>query len=326
MNLSHWVKEPQIVKKIFPVNNGLFTKIDFDFGVDKTLLDVMFIGNYGQKNPSPFVEAIQSEYGEELTQQNLLTIAAALKALYGNKWTRLKAAAEIEYDPIHNYLDEWEDHNTGSETKNDSLMSTRTDELGTTRTDNRTRTDNLTEQKSGTRTDNLSEAVNTTRTDNLLSTEGINETESSTGNQAENIFGFNSSTASPSNSSSDSNSKTKTGTNTVADTGTQTVAETKTNTGTQGNVESKSNTGTQTDNTTIVDSGTNTRTLAQNGEIGSEDSRDRNGVHSGNIGNLTSQKMLNEEIELWRWSYINNVLDDVREFCTLPIYLKNRYN
>lgn len=325
MNLAEWVKKPQTVKKIFPVVNGLFTHIDFDFEVDKQLLDILFVGNYGEKNPSPFVEAIQDEYDEELTQNNLRTIGAALLALYANKWERLKEVGKIEYDPIHNYLDEWEDHNEGSESKSDTISSTREDELGTTRTHNATRTDNLSESVNGTRTDNLSETTSSTRTDNLLETEGINETESSTGNQADNIFGFNSSTASPSTSSSDSNSKTKTGTNTVADTGTQTVSGSKSNTGTQGNSETTLNTGTQTNAETILDSGTNTRTLEQTDELEGSDSRDRNGRHSGNIGNLTSQKMINEEIELWRWTFINNVLDDVKEFCTLPIYLKNRH-
>lgn len=324
MDLSLWMKENQTVKMIFPVNNGLFNHIDFDFGVDKQLLDVMFIGNFAMRNPSTYVEAIQDEYGEPLTDANLRTLGASLLALYVHKWTRLKEIPNIEYDPIHNYLDEWEDHSEGTETKTDTISSTREDELGTTRTHNATRTDNLSESVNGTRTDNLSETNSSTRTDNLLETEGINETESSSGSQADNIFGFNSSTASPSTSSSDSNSKTKTGTNTVADTGTQTVSSTKTNTGTQGNSETTLNTGTQTNAETIADTGTNTRTLDQTDELEGSDNRDRSGRHSGNIGNLTSQKMINEEIELWKWNYINSVLNDVKEFCTLPIYLKNR--
>lgn len=277
MNLAEWVKKPQTVKKIFPVVNGLFTHIDFDFEVDKQLLDILFVGNYGEKNPSPFVEAIQDEYDQELTQNNLRTIGAALLALYANKWARLKEVGKIEYDPIHNYLDEWEDHNEGSESKEDELSSTRTDTLNTT------------------------ETTNSTRTDNLLKTETINESEVSNNSQADAIYGFNSTQSSPTDTSSGNSTKTTTGSNSVADTGTQGVAQ------------------------TVADTGSNTRAFEQADNFSGSDTRDRNGRHSGNIGNLTSQKMINEEIELWRWTFINNVLDDVKEFCTLPIYLKNRH-
>lgn len=276
MNLDLWRKENQTVKMIFPVNNGLFNHIDFDFGVDKQLLDVLFVGNFAMKNPSPYVEAIQDEYGEPLTDNNLRTLGASLLAIYVHKWTRLKQIPELEYDPIHNYLDEWEDHSEGWEKKDDELSSTRTDTLNTT------------------------ETTNSTRTDNLLKTETINESELTSDSQADSIYGFNSSNASPTDSSSGSGSKTNTGSNTVADTGTQGVAQ------------------------TVADTGTNTRGFSQTDDFSGSDNRDRSGRHSGNIGNLTSQKMINEEIELWKWNYINSVLSDVKEFCTLPIYLKNR--
>lgn len=278
MDLDQWMKKPQMVKEIFPVVNGLFSKIDFDFGVQKQLLDIMFIGNYGMKNPSPFVEAIQTEYGEELTSENLTVIAAALIALYENKWTRLKNIALVDYDPIHNYLDEWSDSSSGWEKKDDTRESHRTDTLNTT------------------------ETTNMTRTDNLLSTKTFNETETGSNSQTDSVYGFNSATASPSESQSGSNSNSHTGSNSTADTGTQ---------GTSG---------------TVADTGTTRRDQTDTDDYSGSDSRDREGVHSGNIGNLTSQKMINEEIELWKWSYINEVLDDVKEFCTLPIYLKTRCN
>lgn len=276
MDLSLWAKENQTVKMIFPVNNGLFNHIEFDFGVDKQLLDVMFIGNFAMRNPSTYVEAIQDEYGEPLTDANLRTLGASLLALYVHKWTRLKEIPNIEYDPIHNYLDEWEDHSAGWEKKDDALSSTRTDTLNTT------------------------ETTNSTRTDNLLKTETINESEISSDSQADSIYGFNSTNASPTDSSSGSGSKTTTGSNSTADTGTQGVSQ------------------------TVADSGSNTRAYSQTDDFSGSDNRDRSGKHSGNIGNLTSQKMINEEIELWKWNYINSVLNDVKEFCTLPIYLKNR--
>ena len=55
--------------------------------------------------------------------------------------------------------------------------------------------------------------------------------------------------------------------------------------------------------------------------------RERSGRHFGNIGNITSQKMIGEEIDLWKWNYMREVLNDVKEFCTLPVYLNaNRWS
>ena len=41
----------------------------------------------------------------------------------------------------------------------------------------------------------------------------------------------------------------------------------------------------------------------------------------GNIGNITTQQMLNQEIELWKWNFINQVLEDVKQLTTLQIYI-----
>lgn len=271
--------------------------MNFDFGVEKSLLDLMFYSDYGERNPAPLIEAVQDEYGEPLTPQNLQTVASALLALNKNKWERLMQVALVDYDPIHNYLDEWEDSSVGDETKNDSLDSTRTDTFNSTDTTNRTRTDNLSESK------------NSTRTDNLTETETINESESTTDSQADNVYGFNSSSAVGKDTSSGNGSKTNTGNNTIANTGTQGLSETVTNTGTQGVVES------------VGHGGTNTRAFEQTDDQVNHDERERSGRHFGNIGNLTSQKQLVEEIELWRWKYIEEVLRDAKEFCTLPCYL-----
>lgn len=288
----------QKIKQIIPALNGIFSNMEFDFGVEKNLMDLLFYSDYGERNPSPIVEAIQNEYGKPLTTQNLQNLAAALLAVNKNKWERLMQVALVDYDPIHNYLDEWEDSSVGDETKNDTLDSTRTDTFNSSDTTNRTRTDNL------------SESTNSTRTDNLSETETINESESSSDSQADNIYGFNSSNAVGKDTSSGTGTKTNTGTNTTANTGTQQVAETVLNTGTQGVVE------------TVNHGGTNTRAFEQSDDQVNHDERERSGRHFGNIGNLTSQKQLVEEIELWRWKYIEEVLRDAKEFCTLPCYLR----
>lgn len=46
----------------------------------------------------------------------------------------------------------------------------------------------------------------------------------------------------------------------------------------------------------------------------------RNLTRSGNIGVTTTQQMMNQEIELWKWNLLNQVLDDVANFLTLKIF------
>ena len=377
-------KQPTTIKKLFPKINGLFAHMNYDFRaeVSKGSLDLLFVANCGMRNPSPIVETIHDEDETQLTSEELTILAGLLLETYKIKWDKLGEIYDIEYDPIHNYLDEWEDTSaenrelTGStqrddETKYgkvDTLSNTRTDNLSSARTvdDDRTvtRTDNLTELEtrnlagSDARTDNLTEqhtyGKSETRTDNLTEVVDQDGTNTDTGSAANNIYGFNSSTAvgADSSSSSDSGSstndvtKTNTGTQTLANTGSDSIS----NSGTQSHTTSDTgtvttaNTGTQgvvTDGTlqdTTLNTGT--RQLSQTDTLSGKDEysrdiathdvestgRDRSGRHFGNIGNLTSQKQIIEEINLWRWNYVNSIIDDVKEFCTLPVYLNGYRN
>ena len=405
------LRKAQKIKQILPLNDGLFTKMSYTFpeGITKANLDLMFLSNYGLRNPSPIVELIQGTYGQKLTSEELTQLAGSIVQMYEDRWDKLGAIYDIEYDPIHNYLDQWEDTSeetldgesskteTGSitygKTQTETIMrtdnltqrdvleedtsSTRTDDLTKTETrdleNSSTRTDNLSEEvtygKTDTRTDNLTEnktyGRTDTRTDNLLNTHSDSNSITDSGNGSSSVYAFNSTGALPTNSSTSGNTHTETLGGTVANTGTQAVvasgSDGQTNTGTQTNASSgtdeKSNTGTRTTagsdsgTVTIADEGTetivgekdSTRTITNTGTrttgdqmstggldstsksiSGTEDTttnRDRSGRHFGNIGNLTSQKMILEEISLWKWNYMQEILNDVKEFCTLPVYL-----
>ena len=463
------------MKQILPLTDGLFNHMNYTFRteVTKTALDLQFLANYGKRNPSPIVEMIQDEYGTVMDSAKLTTLAGVIVEMYKEKWDKLGDIYDIQYDPIHNYLDQWNDRSSEvidrdtskqeldnvTYGKTDSLSTTRSD-TGTTvtnvtddntrtitddltktetrnmrdstlRTDNlseqttygrtdtttdnlseeisygktETRTDNLTETntygKTDTRTDNLTDATtfgkSETRTDNL--TQGEQKTESVTGSNSntDSVWAFNSSNASNTDASSGSNSNSTTINDTIQNTGTQTNAssgtdstnhtgtethalsgsdgrtntgtqatadsgkDTTTNTGTQATVssgsDSISNTGTRTTATdmtgtlTTRDAGTKTvvddrdvantvnamssRTISSIDTLGGTDStarsgsgtedvttnKSRDGSHFGNIGNLTSQKQILEEINLWKWNYVKEILSDVKEFCTLPVYL-----
>lgn len=147
--------------------------------------------------------------------------------------------------------------------------------------------------KGNTRTDNLTRTDNFTRTDNLTRTDDLSNTTeltASNSNTENSIYGFNSDTSVPADVS-DTN---------ATNSGESTQTGTVTNTGTQTNNGTSVNTGTQTD------AGTYTR--------------DRTVTQTGNIGNISTQKLLNEEIELWAWNLAEQMVTDVMQLLTLSIY------
>lgn len=373
------MQKAQKIKQMIPLSNGIFGHMTYTFRaeVTKNSLDMMFLANYGNRNPSPIVEMLQDDYGEPLDSTALTQLATVIEEMYSEKWDKLAEIYDIEYDPIHNYLDQWEDEsdeteeidrsNSGSSTttygKTESGTQLRTDNLSEARTiaedstiertDDLTKTQTLNTEKSTTRTDNLQEETTygktNTRTDNLMNTHSDSNSIIDAGTANENVFGFNSSTATPASSSGSGNTRTETLGGTIANTGTQSDAlsgkDTIKDTGTRTDVTDDTGTvtttddGTQTTTTekditdTTLNTGTRTTTnsVTHGGSDGtttsgtsSEDTtrgRERSGRHFGNIGNLTSQKQILEEINLWKWNYMQEILNDVKEFCTLPVYL-----
>lgn len=373
------IKKAQKIKEIIPKTNGIFGHMNYTFpnDISKNNLDVMFYANWGKRNPSPVVETCQTTYGEQLTNADLNLLAALILEMYKPRWDKLAEIYNIEYDPIHNYLDEWEDtmsQNTDRDVSNSKTGSTSygmTENVTGSRTDTHNMLTSVDEDKSKTRTDLLAETTTrdmeqtarrtdalkeeTTygrsdlRTDNL--SEGLTQTSSGTSSSDtdEKVVPFNANASQLTNESDNDGSHSDSVTGTTTNTGTQTNAssgkDTVDNTGTRTTVTENddtitvNNTGTQTivDDNSIDTSVTGTVTR-QTGSItthgGKDDitssgtesedvevGRDRSGSHSGNIGNITSQKMIAEEIALWRWKYVQEILADVKEFCTLPVYL-----
>lgn len=379
MLMSLRLKKAQTMKQILPITNGLFAHINYTFreGVTKTNLDLMFLGEYGNRNPSAIVELIQTTEGSKLTNEDLTTLGAVILEMFQDRWDKLGAIYDIEYDPIHNYLDEWEDKSEEKVDRDVAMGKTgftaygHTEGVAGTRTDTYNTTNRVDEDNSKTRTDNLQSLVthdtteterrvdalkeettygrSDTRTDNL--TEGTQQSSngrSDSGDQNK-VVAFNQSSSSLTDEKSSGEGHSDVMNSTVQNTGTQTNAstgkDTIDNTGTRtttteddGTVTT-ANTGTQTvvDDNSVVTTQTGTVTrgntsttthggrddTASNGTESEDIDRDRerSGSHSGNIGNLTSQKMIGEEIALWRWNYVREILNDVKEFCTLPVYL-----
>lgn len=389
INLRHG-KFPRI-KDVIPMTNGVFSHCDYTFPeymeISKAQLDYLFMASYGMKNPAPVIDLLHDPDEDEdcfsqLTSEELDELADLMVGYYKNKWDKLAEVYNVEYDPIHNYLDEWEDENAGTLNSSERTDNDRTDTFNTMVTHADTRTDNLaeveqhnlgnsnerefintkekTEYHSGSRheidddspmVESIEYGKEDERTDDLTTVNTGKEVTADSGTDTNAVWGFNSGNAVNSDSLTHGLSKTHTidDTNPLKEEVDGTVThvlsgtDTKTNTGayddtksgydelsksgkikdvgTDTGVLTTNNTGTQTNIGNQGTTGTNTRNTDITVSRADADHRDRSGRHSGNIGNLTSQSMLKEEIELWKWSYIRSVLEDARDFLTLEVYL-----
>lgn len=332
----------------------------FPADITKQSLDLQFFASCSRRRVAPIVTIMQEDNVSQLTDTALDIIGEAIYQTFHHKWDKQVAVFNLEYNPIYNYSDHYSETTTsgGGETKlqtwedesskvrTDALMKELTNNLTKAHsgafTDQKVRNDNL----SQTETRDLSESHTgttsdeSTRTDNLSQSETRNLTDKVVADTENGIYGFNSATA-VGDSSTDTNSTT-----------TYSGNQSKNNTGTQKNVSTftdgreTANTGTVTTENggtqNITSTVTDTRQIKDTGTATTEDSgtqkfdnassgnkneslvRSENGIkeykHEGNIGNHPTQALISDEIELWRWSFIQEVLNDVKDFLTIPLY------
>lgn len=439
----------------FEIIENLF-HVDY-LGVEGETIDRMLWSRIALRSPAPIVVNTHDEdMNDHLTLVERTQLARMMYSYYKVKWDKQKAVVAIEYDPIHNYLDEWSDTSEGEDSRETETTGSRTDTPNLTVTKNNTRTDNLlsseTKNLTEQRTDNITTTTTFGKTEttthdtvdthsyDIDETEGYDQykeettfgkkvevdreegeeteygkTETTTndttdtkrfgktnhrddnlydtnsgdnGSKENQIYAFNSISYQPSEKEihtnwgnnridhkgyqdteeggtetlekdgtigvelggTDNTSKTvgettqdsgkesltktgeiersKNGTETiekdgtvgVAQGGTESVADTGTQTTTNTGSDSVANTGTQTNQGTEATTGTNQRAESGTETVSGTSTRDRSGVHSGNIGNLTSQKQIGEEIALWKWNFIEEILTDATDFLTLQVY------
>lgn len=269
--IEHVAATPR-VKDVFPSINGLFSHSSYSFPMDPGQMDLLFYTDFGLKTIAPLVDTLLAG-DEQLSEAKLTLLGTMLVNKYRNKWDRDKAVAQSEYDPMHNYLDEY--HETGANTED-----------GSDRT-----------QESGSWSDSIDTDNTSTRTDNLTEGDSGSFSNSDSGTNAQNRFGLNSSTAVGVTSGSDSITSSGTNSNTHTNTGTQTVRDIR------------------NEDRVITDSRNETVTVDH------DKTHEKTGYHRGNIGNISTQKLLLEEIELWKWNFVDEILRDARDFLTLPIYI-----
>lgn len=384
--MNNWLK-PVRLKDVIPLVNGVFSHISdeeyvFKCDVTKQQLDYLLMASFANKTVAPVVDLLHEDERAQLTNQELETLATMMLGYYKPKWDKLGNIYDIQYDPIHNYLDEWEDSSDEENSKilEDDKSDTTTMNYGIQHTN--TRTDNLTEVEDHnlgnsnersfenynekteyhSATTHIIDANNPmkeeieygkvdTRDDDLTKINTGEDTTNNSGTDTNSIWGFNSGNSVSSDSithglsskhtisSTDPLTETNTGNQTHTLSGKDTKIETgsyddsksghddfsKTgkikDAGTDTGTLTTNNTGTQTNNGSDVTTGTNTRVIDDDQSETGETHRDREGRHFGNIGNLTSQKMIEEEIELWKWNYIQSILNDARDFLTIQVYM-----
>lgn len=241
-------------------------------------LDLEYFGNVsGDKIVSPYINKMTYDSSTGLSDNARRTIGYIIINLFRTNWVKQWATMSLEYDPIQNYnmVEEY----TGTD---DITYGKRVNDSG-----------NTSLRKTGTDTE---ETDNTTeRTDDLTET----TTPQLTGHKEENVYAFNSATASPIRESDE----TSGGSNAVDRTGTQTTEIDQSVTTTYNTTE----TGTTGNQTT--ESGTDSR------ETGHELTR------SGNIGVTTTQQMIESERNLWMWHYFYDIVfPDVDRVLTIQIY------
>lgn len=263
---------------------GPFQKMNYDFSF-ATLqqLDLLFFTSYAGRSIAPIVNYFGSD--DDLSDADLTNLSALILSVYKQKWDKLKAVALLEYDPIHNFKDEMHEEIVGTDDKT-------VDDTGT-RKNTGTQENTGSIKNTGTQ-DNEYQKLNTGTQDNDGT---LNRTVDA------DIAGFNSATHSNANL--------------------DTINETTHNEREDNLAEN--GTSQRTDNLTEQQSFARTDNLTTTNDLqqvtDDDYTRTRDYVRTGNIGNITYQSMLKQEIELWKWNFIKQVLDDVKEFCTISIYM-----
>lgn len=122
----------------------------------------------------------------------------------------------------------------------------------------------------------------------------VQSTASGSGSTAVNVFGFDSSTAVGDNTGSDSSSTNST-------TGTQTA-------------------NTINDTGTVTDAGTHGGTVADSGTHSDSGTFSRSYHKHGNIGVMTPNELLGGTVEMWKWTFIIQIMNDICDLIALKVY------
>lgn len=284
-------------------NDTLFTSFNTDLptGIDESLLKDNIILRGGEF-PVLYADADYMKYN----------IGVWCRKWYRtfDKWV---TALAIEYDPLSNYdrHEDWEDLSAGTRSTTDQGSRSTDDQTARSTTDQSSRSGSTEDAGSilKTNADNSSKTVDGTSS-------GVSD---GTGNQTEtnkrsayNSGTFENDTQSITDNTTESLSATTSNTReTGSGTGTETSADSRT--GSHSENEDRNTSETDIRNTSETDS--------RNASETSSDSATRKGRAWGNIGILTSQAMLEAELDIAQWNLYEHITDMFLEEFTIPIYI-----
>ena len=307
------------LKDVFldPISAGIFDTFQNlnvpwkDEGIDESL-DLFFITNYGERLISPLTNTCLDTTGK-LTAAKQTLLATAIVNLFGKNWTKEYAVLSAQYDPIENYS--MEEKHTGNDTRLETPTNwkeTTTEKPGVngySETETQTPTNWKESRKETVGDDGYTETETQTPTDwekTIESDKADNDVEGSTS-----LYAFNSSDPVPI-----SKSETQTDSKSVeTQSGTY---ETKKEISGEKDVDIE-RTGTYATKREIEG-----EKITETGHTGTyEDKTTYNSTltRSGNIGVTTSQQMIEQEINLWKWNYFRDVVfPDVAKALTISLY------
>lgn len=316
--------------------------------------------DHGERWAAPVIyklrEKITPEYSEEhelLNSTQNASLGKRINLHYRDKWKHLAELWQTEYDPLHNYLDEYTgQRDTESEEikldvsqlSGSNILSL---EHGRVETRELNREDKVTHDTVETRRladedvnrekkSDFHDTMTKTDTEERVHEDDINQTT----NNANWIAGYNSTGGDvtsggvfsdrSSSNTFDTDEKTRdyVQDGDVKNAHTGYITETfNGKTKHEGTIElDGDDTTAMTGTDTVTRSGTDTQTQtfgkkdSTNGNKNGAESVTFEMVHKGNIGNIYTQDMFRKELELWRETFYHMMLADILDFISLNVY------
>ncbi len=278
------------------------------------LLDIAYFGNHsGSKYCSPIIKHLVSDDGK-LSSDAISTIAKIIVAKYLKNWERLWITNTVAYSAINNYNLTITRELT-SENSNDRVIEGRDAHTGAN-TISETGRRELDSENSNERVTDAEESHTGTETDAVTGDETT--THGKTETQTSYQFGYNSEATDrePSELVQTEQGGTTEVENSTNSTTTRNLVDSTDSTVTDAgsNHEEEDTTRTETDTRNLVD--TTNRTIGDEGANHEVEEITR----TGKIGDSTTQKILEEERELWMWNYFKTIFRNIDEELTLYVY------
>lgn len=322
------------------VGEGIFrelNKLSVPWRTNSTDLDLEYFGNHsGEKIISPLVSKLLVD--DKLTSDSITRLASVIFNLNHENWDRLYLALQKEYDPLQNYNGTETRTITTDETGSSTLARTGTESTDSDLVDTNTKTGSEVIASSG------SDSLKKTGSDTEAVDNNISETKSGTNNTTrkntsnsknsdskdDSVYGFNSSSASPSDKSvsSSTGSETSSGTDntTISETNGTDINTTTTNTHNTTDTQTYGKSDTHTYNSVKDEHNNNSSSVltldttdkgSKSGHTESVDSLHR----EGNYGVRTTQEMISQEFELrMKYRFFDVVFADVDKTLALQLY------